>query len=156
MNVLTFDLEEWFHVAGTQQPPQKKWCNLEYRAGEIIEKILQILSEKNLVATFLTLGWFAKNQPGIIRKIHDCGHEIGSHSQYHDLVYSNSPQYFKVDLLDSIRNIEDVIGAKVEIFRAPSFSVKQENLEWFFETLLEAGIKYDLSIFPAQAFSRRH
>ena len=148
MNFITFDIEEWFHIPG-HQVHHKHWNKLEYRAEFIIDKLLCLLDNANTKAIFLILGWFAEEQPNIVRKIHSHGHVIGSHSNYHDLVYEMTPEQFSNDLQQSIKSISDIIGDSVSMYRAPSFSVTPSSIKWFFDTLISCGIKYDLSIFPA-------
>ncbi len=66
----------------------------------------------------------------------------------HQLVYEQQPEEFRTDLEASIRVLEDVSGKKVKYFRAPGFSIREENV-WAFEILAKAGIEVDCSIFPA-------
>ncbi|MFB9951179.1 polysaccharide deacetylase family protein [Rhizobium puerariae] len=47
------------------------------------EKILSILDEYNVKATFLMVGQMAKAHPAIARKVVDAGHSIGSHTYRH-------------------------------------------------------------------------
>ena len=77
------------------------------------------------------------------------GHELGSHSFFHQLAYKQSREVFRQDLLRSISTLEDISGQKITAYRVPGFSVTQDN-PWVFDVLIEAGIKYDCSIFPAQ------
>jgi peptidoglycan-N-acetylglucosamine deacetylase len=151
MNFLTFDIEEWFHVPG-HQLEARYWSGFEYRSSFIVDQILELLDKKKVKATFLVLGWLAREQPSVVKKIAAAGHQIGSHSDEHKLIYLMSRKDFQEDLKRSIDSIQSVIGQKVESFRAPSFSVKMETLGWFFDELIDAGIKYDLSIFPARRF----
>ena len=45
--------------------------------------------------------------------------------------------------------IEQLIGSKVVLYRAPAFSFTK-NTAWAFEILNEFGITHDASIFPAK------
>jgi len=63
-----------------------------------------------------------------------------------------SPIEFEEDLKESISRIEGLIGKKVEYYRAPGFSITENNL-WALESLMKNGISMDSSIFPA---SRAH
>jgi polysaccharide deacetylase family protein (PEP-CTERM system associated) len=149
MRVLTFDIEDWFHLLdnnSTKGP--EEWSKYPSRVEGSTEKILDLLAEKQIKATFFCLGWIAIKYPGLIRKIHSAGHEIGSHSHMHQLVYEQTKKEFKEDLDQSIQTLEDIIGEKVSCFRAPGFSIKEEN-KWAFEVLYEIGIRSDCSVFPA-------
>ena len=66
----------------------------------------------------------------------------------HQLAYQQGKTSFKNDVEKSIKVIEDCIGKKVTSFRAPGFSIKDEN-KWAFEILYELGIRTDSSVFPA-------
>ena len=150
MNILTFDIEEWFHILDHDPTKtEKQWDSFEYRIESNIERILELLESKNQKATFFCLGWIAKKFPNILKKIDFNNYEIGSHSNLHSLTYDQTRDEFRNDLFDSIKNIEDVIGKKVIYYRAPGFSLINKN-KWVFEELIEAGIEIDCSIFPAR------
>jgi peptidoglycan-N-acetylglucosamine deacetylase len=150
MNILTFDIEEWFHILDTGVSRDgAKWDSFEARVHANVDRILGALTRRNGPrATFFCLGWVAKKHPDVIRKISGEGHEIGSHTCMHQLVYEQGPERFKSDVEDSMRRIEDITGKKVVVFRAPGFSVGK-NTPWAFECLAQLGIEIDCSIFPA-------
>ncbi len=150
MNILTFDIEEWFHIIDVPSAKdEKQWDKFEVRIYKNTDKILNLLKQKNQKATFFCLGWIGEKHPEIIKKINQHGHEIASHSNLHKPVYRMTPDEFKNDTENSIKILEDLTGRKIRIYRAPSFSIKEEN-RWAFEILLELGISIDASIFPAK------
>ena len=150
MKILTFDIEEWFHILDNNSTKtEKNWINYESRIHQNIEKIFDLLEGTNTKASFFVLGWIAEKYPEIIRSISDKGFEIGSHSTMHQLVYQQDKNQFKTDVDRSIKTLEDISGEKVKMFRAPGFSIKENNL-WAFEVLYELGIEIDSSIFPAK------
>jgi polysaccharide deacetylase family protein (PEP-CTERM system associated) len=114
-----------------------------------MDRIFELLERKNQKATFFCLGWVAREFPHILQKINDMGFEIATHSDTHQLAYEQSKNDFKLDLETSIKSIEDIIGKKVSIYRAPGFSIKEEN-KWIFEELVRHGIEIDCSVFPAK------
>jgi hypothetical protein len=59
-----------------------------------------------------------------------------------------SCEYFYQDTKKAIDVIEQIIGKKVTAYRAPAFSITENN-KWAFEVLAELGIEYDCSIYPA-------
>ena len=149
MNILTFDIEEWFHILDNDSTKtEKEWSNYEYRLDANMDRIFELLERKNQKATFFCLGWVAREFPHILKKIDEMGFEIATHSDTHQLAYEQSKDEFKTDLESSIKSIEDTIGKKVSIYRAPGFSIKEEN-KWVFEELAKHGIEIDCSIFPA-------
>lgn len=150
MNILTFDIEEWFHILDNDSTKtEKEWSNYEYRLESNMDRIFELLDRKNQKATFFCLGWVAREFPMIIKKIEQAGFEIGTHSDMHQLAFEQNKQEFKQDLERSIKSIEDLIGKKVTTYRAPGFSIKEENT-WVFSELVNQGIEIDCSIFPAK------
>jgi len=150
MNILTFDIEEWFHILDNDSTKtEKEWSNYEYRLDANMDRIFELLDRKNQKATFFCLGWVAREFPHILKKIDDMGFEIATHSDKHQLAYEQNINEFKQDLELSIKSIEDIIGKKVTSYRAPGFSIMEEN-KWVFEELTNQGIEIDCSIFPAK------
>ena len=149
MNILTFDIEEWFHILDNgSTKTEKEWAGYESRIHANVDRILELLAEKKQSATFFCLGWICERYPEVITKIDQCGHEIGSHSHMHQLVYEQSPSQFRGDLERSILVLEDTIGKKVTSYRSPGFSLTANNY-WVFDILSEFGIDTDCSIFLA-------
>jgi peptidoglycan-N-acetylglucosamine deacetylase len=150
MNILTFDIEEWFHILDNDSTKtEKEWSNFEYRLDSNMDRIFELLERKNQKATFFCLGWVSREFPHILKKIDSYGYEIATHSDKHQLAYEQNKNDFKNDLEISIKSIEDTIGKKVTSYRAPGFSVKEEN-KWVFEEIINQGIEIDCSIFPAK------
>ena len=150
MNILTFDIEEWFHILDNDSTKsEKNWTNYESRIHKNMQKIFDILESTNTKASFFVLGWIAEKYPEIIRSISEKGYEIGSHTTMHQLVYQQDKYRFKADVERSIKTLEDISGEKVKMFRAPGFSIKENN-KWAFEVLYKLGIEIDSSIFPAK------
>lgn len=150
MNILTFDVEEWFHLLDFDATrTEAEWGKYEVRIHENVERVFRILEDTNTKATFFIIGWIAKTYPELVRKIAE-KYQIGSHTMTHQLVWQQIREDFKENVSSSIKLLEDITGKKVECFRAPGFSIR-ESEAWAFETLAELGIKYDSSVFPAPA-----
>jgi polysaccharide deacetylase family protein (PEP-CTERM system associated) len=150
MNILTFDIEEWFHILGHNSIKHEgSWGKYESRIHQNMDRIFQILDDTDSKATFFCLGWVAKNYPDVIKRIHDNGYEIGTHSHLHQLAYEQTPKEFENDLTTSIQAIEDITGEKIKLYRAPGFSLKYSN-RWVFDILIKNGIEIDCSVFPAK------
>jgi len=148
MNILTFDIEEWFHLLDNESTKgEKQWVNYESRIHNNVDRILDILDRHDTKATFFCMGWIARKYPEVIRKISE-RYEIGSHTDMHQLVYEQGEKAFREDVSSSLKLLEDISGKKVKYFRAPGFSIT-ENEKWAFEILVENGIEVDSSVFPA-------
>jgi polysaccharide deacetylase family protein (PEP-CTERM system associated) len=98
-------------------------------------------------ATFFVLGWVAERFPSLVSSIARQGHEIASHGYAHRLIYEQTPQVFRDDVRRAKDLLETAAGAKVDGFRAPSYSVTARTL-WALDVLIEEGYRYDASIFP--------
>lgn len=152
MRILTFDIEEWFHILDNDSTKtENEWSKYETRIQKNTDRILEILETTSSSATLFCLGWIAEKYPSVIRKISE-KYEIGSHTTMHQLVYEQNPIIFKNDVERSIKTLQDITGKSINYFRAPGFSIT-EDTKWAFEILVELGITIDSSIFPA---SRAH
>jgi len=148
MNILTFDVEEWFHLLDFDATrTEAEWDKYEVRIYENVDRILEILENTNTKATFFIIGWVAKTYPDIVKKI-AAKYQIGSHTMNHQLVWQQTPEEFRSDVESSVKLLQDITGQPVECFRAPGFSIR-ESEAWAFDILAELGIKFDCSVFPA-------
>jgi polysaccharide deacetylase family protein (PEP-CTERM system associated) len=150
-NFLTLDIEEWFH-ANYDGVDSARFANQETRLEALVDRLIDLCARHSVHTTCFVLGSVAKRSPVVVKKLHQAGHEIASHGYGHESVKSMVPTGFKADLAMSCDVLEQITGEKVLGFRAPSFSVRRENLEWFYPTLEEAGLRYSSSVFPGQTF----
>ena len=145
-NALTIDVEDWYQTQDFNFD-LNTWDNYDDRVMQSTEKILELLQKYNVCGTFFILGWVAKKHPGLVRRIAEHGHEIGSHGSYHKMVTSQTQEEFRSDVLYSKKLLEDITGKKVELFRASSWSINSETL-WALQVLQEEGFICDSSIQP--------
>jgi len=148
LNALTIDVEDYFQVeAFASRINYNEWDNYPCRIKQNTQKILDILDDYQIKATFFCLGWIAKRSPSLIKNIAQRGHEVASHGYAHQPVYKQSPDIFMQDIRKTKQILEDIIGQPVIGYRAPTYSITQKTL-WALEILAEEGYKYDSSIFP--------
>lgn len=148
MNILTFDIEEWFHILDFEETRnEEQWKTYEVRIYENVERIFRILEDTNTKATFFVIGWIAKNYPDLIKEIVK-KYQIGSHTMNHQLIWQQTPDEFREDVSSSVKFLEDLTGQKITAFRVPGYSIR-ESESWAFETLAELGITTDCSVFAA-------
>ncbi len=147
-HILTFDIEEWFHLVGVKaMDDRSRWVALEPTVEPLTDGVLSLLSQFDVKGTFFVLGWVAERYPKLVRRIADEGHEIGSHSYWHYELYKHTPGTFRDDLERSVKVIQDASGSAVHGFRAPSFSLTP-GCEWAWDVMLDLGLTYDASLFP--------
>lgn len=148
MNILTFDVEEWFHLLdNASTKTEKEWERYPCRIHENINRIFDILDRHDQRATFFIIGWIARKYPEVVKQIISRGYDVGFHTNSHQLIYEQTPDEFYSDLITGLDCLENITGKKVDTFRAPGFSLT-EQCNWAFDILAEQGIKYDSSVFP--------
>lgn len=148
-NALSFDIEDWFHMVEIDAVADTDaWPTLPSIVEHYTHWIVETVTAANVRATFFMLGWIAERYPNLVKAIADAGHELATHSYWHRKVYELSPAEFRDDMQRSIDVIEAASSKKVLGFRAPSFSITP-GTEWAFDVLLDLGLKYDASLFPA-------
>ncbi len=142
------DVEEFFHgTAFEPYVPRSSWAGLPRRSPGVIDRLLEVLDEVDVKATFFIVGWLAELEPEMVRRCARAGHEIASHSWDHRTVTAQSPDAFRDSVRRNKAHLEDLSGSPVTGFRAPSFSIIP-GAEWAFDVLLEEGYRYDSSLFP--------
>lgn len=147
-NYLTIDVEDYFQVAAFEKViSPREWEHCELRVEKNTKKILKLLAEYKVTATFFIVGWIAERCPALVEEIQEKGHQIGCHSYYHRKIYDLSPDEFRQDTSRAKNVLEIVTGHPIEGYRAPSYSITRKSL-WALDILQELGFKYDSSIFP--------
>ncbi len=148
VNAMSVDVEDYFQVSAFDRIVSRHaWDSFDSRVVENTHRVLELFDRADVRATFFVLGWIAERFPALVREIAAAGHEVASHGYHHQLVYMLTPQQFREDVRSSKHLLEQIIGAPVIGFRAPSFSIIESTL-WALDVLLEEGYMYDASIFP--------
>jgi polysaccharide deacetylase family protein (PEP-CTERM system associated) len=148
VNALTIDVEDYFMVSAfAAHVPKADWERLPCRVEGNVDRILELLAEHGVKATFFTLGWVAERYPALIRRIVDGGHELASHGYAHDRATDQGYGQFLADIRLAKAVLEDVAGQPVRGYRAPSFSVGPAN-DWAFDCIAAAGYRYSSSVYP--------
>jgi polysaccharide deacetylase family protein (PEP-CTERM system associated) len=147
-NAMSVDVEDYFMVSAFERfVPKDRWEACESRVVRNTEKVLSLLQERDVRATFFVLGWVGERYPGLVGKIRSQGHEVACHGYDHRLVYNQTPQEFRRDVRTAKRILEEASGGAVVGYRAPSFSIVEET-RWALEILSEEGFHYDASVLP--------
>jgi len=148
VNAMTIDVEDYFHVSVFDGLiPRTMWSTLESRVESNTCRLLEILAEHDVRATFFVLGWVAERHPALVQRIAAAGHEVASHGYGHRLVYDQTPASFRDDVRRAKALLEQTAGVQVHGYRAPSYSIVARSL-WALDVLIDEGHTYDASIFP--------
>lgn len=112
-----------------------------------IDRILNVLDQKAILAMFFVAGKFAEEYENIIKKIHLKGHEIGCHGYSHGLDVSENficmeyrEQKKRIKRTSEI--LKGITRTDVKVFRAPYAMVSTDTLN----ALEEMGYRCDSSV----------
>jgi polysaccharide deacetylase family protein (PEP-CTERM system associated) len=149
-SIISVDVEDYFHVeAFAGIIPRATWGDYQCRVERNTERILDLLDDCHVTATFFILGWVAERYPKLVRKIAERGHEPACHSYWHRLIYKLTPDEFREDTMLAKNAIEQAGGVEIQGYRAPSFSITRRSA-WALDVLAELGFRYDSSVFPVK------
>jgi polysaccharide deacetylase family protein (PEP-CTERM system associated) len=147
--IFSFDVEEHYRIeaaTGLTVPAELK-DHYRQRLDLSTRWLLEALAASRVRATFFMVGQAARHNPTLVRDIHRGGHEVACHGWAHSPLHVLSPAAFRADVRRSKALLEDLTGAAVVGFRAPTFSMARRT-SWAIDILAEEGFRYDSSVFP--------
>jgi peptidoglycan/xylan/chitin deacetylase (PgdA/CDA1 family) len=156
---VTIDIEDWYHIPSVCSSPFSVYRNIEeffenWNASydyltEPTTRVLNLLDEYRIEATFFVVGDVVKRYPGLVESIVERGHEIGCHGLYHACKIHPktkmpliSPEEFKERTLRAKEMLEKICKERVIGYRAPNALVAG----WMLDNLERMGFKYDSSV----------
>lgn len=89
-------------------------------------KILEILQEYDVRATFFSLGRYVQQRPDLAQAILAQGSELGSHSWYHDKQTAKTSSERAEDYALVAQAFTEAVGAAPYLFRAPYGAINDE------------------------------
>lgn len=92
------------------------------------DRVLDVLKEKNIKATFFVIGEYVRKYPETARRIAAEGHTIGIHCDVHDYstLYASVDSYIE-DFEKAYQTVLEVTGVEAKLFRFPGGSVNAYN-----------------------------
>ncbi len=138
---LTFDfdaLSVWFGYPNTSPAMLARG---EYGATVGVPRILQLLKDRQLPATFFIPGHTIDSFPDVVQTIIDAGHEIAHHSYAHVDPSLQTPPEERADMERGLEALKRV-GIRPTGFRSPSGDYSTVTLA----LLEEFGFVYDSSL----------
>ncbi|WLR42085.1 polysaccharide deacetylase family protein [Bacillus carboniphilus] len=122
--------------------------------GDYTAKILDILKEKGVKATFFVVGKQVATYPEVMKRIVKEGHGIGNHSWDHPYITKIWSSDVKKQIQSTQTEIKQVTGRKPDLFRPPyGFTTKADikilnelgmrNVKWSIDTLDWSGTSAD-------------
>ncbi|HEY1986968.1 MAG TPA: polysaccharide deacetylase family protein [Terracidiphilus sp.] len=82
-------------------------------------RLLDILSQHGVKATFFLVGHFAEAEPRLTRSIADGGHLVGNHSWSHPNLARTATRRVREELERTSTTLEQITGKRVQYFRPP-------------------------------------
>ncbi|MEN9609198.1 MAG: hypothetical protein RLZZ628_12 [Bacteroidota bacterium] len=106
-------------------------------------QILDVLNREKVPATFFVLGQKAKENPAIVQRIYNEGHELGNHTFSHPHLDQITQFRANIELDYTRRAIENVTGHSTILFRAPySYNNEPDSLGELMPFLLARKHQY--------------
>ena len=143
--MLTFDIDG---VSGAinQNPDAASLPGLmslrEYGPSVAVPRILELLEEYGLLASFYVPGYVAEHHEELVRLIVERGHEIAHHGYMHEPPNALSRER-EAEILDSGSAIlERVTGQRPKGYRAPGAELSEHTIT----LLAERGFTYDSTL----------
>lgn len=95
---------------------------------ENTDRVLEVLKERNIKATFFLVGENVERNPNMARRIAEEGHTIGIHCYSHDYkkIYESVDSYVQ-DFEKAYEVIKEATGVEAKFFRFPGGSVNAYN-----------------------------
>ncbi|MDI3541374.1 MAG: peptidoglycan-N-acetylglucosamine deacetylase [Candidatus Methanomethylophilaceae archaeon] len=156
---LTIDVEDWYHIPSVcgsafsefrdVEEFFERWDGRYDYLTDVTKRVLQILEQYGITATFFVVADVIEHYPGLVESIVDQGHEIACHGLHHSCVIDSrtkepliSPEIFKGITMKAKRNLEMIYGKKIIGYRAPNAFIAG----WMIDILEDLGFKYDSSV----------
>jgi peptidoglycan/xylan/chitin deacetylase (PgdA/CDA1 family) len=161
---VTVDIEDWYHIPSVTGSPFSvypdvetffaRWQGRYDYLSDPTKRLLSLLDEFNIKATFFIVADVIGNYPGLVESIAERGHEIACHGLHHACgidprtkVPLCSRETFREETLAAKKMLEIISGTPVLGYRAPNAVIAG----WMLDILEELGFAYDSSV-SANAF----
>ena len=107
-----------FAIGNADTPYIYLTLELGYEAG-YTAKILDVLKENNVKATFFITAHYLNTQETLVKKMLDEGHIVGNHTVNHKELVNLSDEEIKKEINDLSKSIYDKFGYEMTYFRPP-------------------------------------
>ena len=153
---------QWYGRTFTGLPRGSRQIALTYDDGPndpYTERLLEVLAEHNVHATFFLIGRYVQQQPQIARAIVQAGHVVGNHTFTHPLLIFRSESDIRQELTRCRDALQGAIGKPSNLFRPPFGGRRPAVLRIARELSLEPVMwnvtGYDWSAPPAAVIERK-
>lgn len=140
---LTFDVEEWPIAEKRNAESEHNGCTDFSREGCI--KLIHLLKKYDIKSTFFITGYFAENEPKIIKALSGAGQEVAAHGYRNVNLTTCSKSEIEVGITRSTTILSKLIFQDIVGFRAPQCYINEDMID----ILERLGYQYDSSVHPA-------
>lgn len=133
--------------------------------AEDTDRLLQILADNEVKATFFLCGYWVTDYPEEVKKIAEAGHDLGNHSSTHPHMNQLSSEQIAKELADCHKAVKDLTGIEMNLFRPPfgeynntvietSFANSYYPIQWDIDSLdwKELGADHEIN----QVLNHKH
>lgn len=107
-------------------------------------KLLDLLAERKIKATFFVLGENAVRYPAILKRASSEGHEIGNHSWSHRNFAKTSEETIRAELQRTDDVIQQATGIRPKIMRPPYGELTPSQRQWVHSEFGHSVIMWDV------------
>jgi peptidoglycan-N-acetylglucosamine deacetylase len=93
-------------------------------------RLLDMLAQRNIKATFFVIGQSAAAKPNVIRRIVADGHEIANHTWTHPALSGLSDAGVRKELGRSHEALVNMAGAAPRMYRPPGGAITERQRQW--------------------------
>lgn len=100
-----------------------------YEAGHT-EKILEVLKQNDIKATFFITAHYVNTQPDLVRKMIEEGHTIGNHTVNHKSMPTLTLEEIKKEVMDLHTSIYNQFGYEMKYIRPPKGEYSEKTVAY--------------------------
>lgn len=126
-------------IAAEKKAQKTVYITFDDGPSDSTSKVLEILQQEGVNATFFVLGNQAKSHPELIKSIWEQGHAIGNHTynhNYHDLYNGFTEFWNQIKQTEEI--VQGITGVRPQLIRAPGGTFDHFD-DTYFNLLKQAG-----------------
>ena len=137
--VMSMDVEDWYHTGYLKAEE----CRQDYSMLDGLDLFIETLNRHAIPAQLFVLSDLIRLYPERFRYLLKNGeHELASHGKSHIPPLQMTPTQFRDEIRECSEVHREILGAKMNGFRASRFMLDRERLD----IVLEAGCRYDSSV----------
>lgn len=152
--MVTFDFDAeslWFSEDATAANKPSVLSQGRYGPRRGIHKLLELLRDFEIPASFYVPGWTAENHTAAVEAILQDGHEVGHHGYAHKWIDPDDPAGEVEEMDRGLAALKNTVGVVPKGYRAPAASSSPQTLQ----LVKDRGFLYN-SGFLDDVFPYRH